>query len=173
MDSPLDAKFIAQLLDQHGKALEFYARQWTDSPEDCVQEAFIQLASRLQPPGPPPDHTLAWLYRVVRNRAKNANRSARRRIHHEQIAAQQTSERRRQAIGDVERLSLLEALDELPVEQRELVVLRTWSKLSWQQIAELIGSSSSTAQRQYVEALKQLRQILEPSCPPNSICPPS
>ncbi|NOY29686.1 MAG: sigma-70 family RNA polymerase sigma factor [Planctomycetes bacterium] len=165
MDLPDDARLIGDLLDQHGAALELYASQWTNCPEDCVQEAFVELAGRLQPPG----HVVAWLYRVVRNRAMNAGRAARRRVHHEQIAGAQ----RRQAIGDVEKFLLTEALNALTAEDREVVVLRVWSDLSWQQIAELINTSSSSAQRRYAGALEKLKQVLEPTCLPNIIYRPS
>jgi len=169
VDQPVDARLIGDLLDRHGAALELYASQWTSNPEDCVQEALVELARRLQPPG----HEIAWLYHVVRNRAKNAGRSDRRRVHHEQIAAQLVGERNRQAMGDLDRLSLPEALDTLPAEDREVVVLRIWSELTWQQIAKLTDTSSSSAQRRYATALEKMRNYLEPSCPPNQICRPS
>ncbi len=174
VDLPGDARLISDLLDRHGTALEFYASQWTNCPEDCVQEAFINLARQLQRPGfPPPKNITAWLYHVVRNRAKNANRAARRRIHHEQIAAQRVRERIQPAMHDVERLSLPEALDALADTDREVIVLRIWSELTWQQIAELIETSSSSAQRRYVAALEKLKNHWEPSCRPNQVCRPN
>jgi DNA-directed RNA polymerase specialized sigma24 family protein len=68
-----------------------------------------------------------------------------------------------------EHLPLLEAIDALPTTEREFVVLRIWSALTWQEIADLTKTSSSSAQRHYVAALTKLRQHLEPSCPPNLI----
>ena len=59
---------LAQLLDQHAAALELYARQWCDSPEDVVQEAFLKLAGQRDLPANP----AAWLFRVVRNGAIDA-----------------------------------------------------------------------------------------------------
>jgi len=164
---PVDASLIAELLDRHGATLELYASQWTHSPEDAVQEALVELARRLQSPGQRPEHVVAWLYRVVRNRAMNAGRAARRRVYHEQVAAQASSERRRRPLGEVDRLSLPEALESLSAEDREVVVLRVWSELTWQQISELIETSSSGAQRRYVAALEKLKQVLEPTCHPN------
>ncbi len=166
MEQPVDARLIGDLLDCHGAALELYASQWTNSPEDAVQEALVELARQLQPP----EHTVAWLYRVVRNRAMNAGRAARRRAIHEQAAAQLAGEQRGQTMGDVDRLSLPEALEAMSAEDRELVVLRIWSGLTWQEIAEVSQTSSSGAQRRYVAALKQLRHFLEPSCLPKIVC---
>jgi RNA polymerase sigma factor (sigma-70 family) len=169
VELPVDARQIGELLDQHAAALELYASQWTNSPEDAVQEAFVQLASQ----STRPEHLLAWLYRVVRNRALNSGRAARRRVRHEQTAAELVESQRKQTLRDVDRLSIPEALEMLSDLDREVVVLRIWSDLTWQQIAELTETSSSGAQRHYVAALEKLKVHLEPSCLPNLTCRPN
>ena len=40
----MDSDLLGRLLDQHAAALTLYARQWCDTPEDVVQEAFLKLA---------------------------------------------------------------------------------------------------------------------------------
>lgn len=167
------AEHVAELLDRHGARLELYAAQWSLAPADCVQEAFVQLARLLQQSGTLPEHSTAWLYRVVRNQALNAARSARRRAHHEQIAALLRERHPRQGLPVGEQVALAEALDLLPGDAREVVVLRIWSELTWQEIAELTDTSSSSAQRRYVAALESLKKLLEPSCLPNPLCPPN
>src|SRR5947199_5633999 len=82
-DEFMNHDLLAHLLDQHAAALELYARQWCDTPEDIVQEAFLKLAGQRQVP----DNPAAWLFRVVRNRAIDAGYAARRRRHHESVAA--------------------------------------------------------------------------------------
>ena len=165
----VEAHEIAQLVDRHAAALELYAAHWTDAPEDCVQEAFVELARQLQRPG----NVVAWLYQVVRNRALNAARADRRRAHHEQLAALRRDSRQASDFGAEDKLSLPEALAALAIEEREIVVLRIWSELTWQQIADLTNTSSSSAQRRYVAALSELRKYLEPSCEVNPIYRPS
>ena len=76
-------EFLGRLFDRHAAALELYARQWCDCSEDVVQEALIELAGQPRTP----DDAAAWLYRVVRNKAISALRSARRRKRHETVAA--------------------------------------------------------------------------------------
>jgi RNA polymerase sigma-70 factor (ECF subfamily) len=58
-----------------------------------------------------------------------------------------------------------EALRRMPGEQREIVVLRIWSGLSFAQIAEVTRSSISTVHDRYAAALKQIRRELETPCP--------
>ena len=79
----MDHEWLGRLLDKHAAALTLYARQWCDSPEDVVQDAFLKLAGlRARPENP-----AAWLFRVVRNGAIDAGLAARRRKRHETAAA--------------------------------------------------------------------------------------
>ena len=163
MTKPIKSCEIADLLDQYGASLELYASQWVESPEDCVQEAFVALASQTTQP----ENQVAWLYRVVRNRALNDFRSSRRRNERERIAAKpefRPADHSIQSVNEGIRIELLNALEGLPTEDRELIVLRIWSGLGWREIAELTSTSSSTAQRRYVRALEKMKLRLETEC---------
>ena len=163
MDQRIEANEIGRLLAKHANSLELFAAQWTTSAEDCVQEAFIELARQSKRP----DNPLAWLFRVVRNRALNASRSDRRRSNHERLAAMMSKMSNDSNALANENEQLIAALDSMSPQDRELIVLRVWSGLTWQQVADVVGTSSSGAQRHYVVALRKLKQILEPSCPKN------
>ena len=67
---------------QHAPVLRLYARQWPATADDAVQDAFVKLAQQ----SPPPERVLPWLYRVVRNAALAAQRSASRRRQRESVA---------------------------------------------------------------------------------------
>jgi len=164
MPAPVDATLIAELLQRHAAALALYASQWTTAADDCVQESLVELAR--QPAAP--DNPTAWLYRVVRNRSLNAARASRRRAAHERTALEVRGEHRFSDAGPAEQAELNDLLKTLPDDAREIVVLRIWGQLAWREIAEVLGSSTSSAQRNYVEALQQLRKHWEPrSCPTN------
>ncbi|MGA9923590.1 MAG: RNA polymerase sigma factor, partial [Isosphaeraceae bacterium] len=64
----MDPDLLGNLLDQHAAALELFARQWCDVPEDVVQDAFLKLAAQRALP----DNPAARLFRVVRNGAIDA-----------------------------------------------------------------------------------------------------
>jgi RNA polymerase sigma factor (sigma-70 family) len=154
----VDATLIAEMLDRHAAALAFYARQWTSEADDCVQEALVELAR--QPTSP--DNPVAWLYRVVRNRALNAVRAEGRRNAYALRAAEQRANRKPNEVDPAEASELNDSLATLDAAAREIVVLRVWGGLAWQEIAELVGESKSSAQRTYTQALEQLRQHWEP-----------
>lgn len=157
---------IAALLKQHGRGLEAYAAQWSANPEDCVQEAFVKLAAQL----PQPENCVAWLFRVTRNQAISALRSKKRRTEHESFASWLSSRRSTSAdpanvLAEAdEREHIVATLSKLDESEREIVVMRIWSGLTWSQIADLTDSSSSSAQRNYVAALEKIRILLETSC---------
>lgn len=146
---------LAQLLDEHAAALELYARQWCELPTDVVQEAFVELSRQPEVPQRP----LAWLFRVVRNGALTARRSANRRRRHESRAA---AENWFEETFDLplDGAAATAALQELPDGQREAIVAHLWGGLSFVEIGELTGVSSSTAHRRYVEGLELLRKQL-------------
>jgi RNA polymerase sigma-70 factor (ECF subfamily) len=153
---------FSRLVDEHSAALVLYARQWCAAPEDVVQEAFLKLAGQAKSP----DNPVAWLYRVIRNGAISAARSALRRRRHEEAAAG-----RKQAwfvpseSGGLDEKAASAALGGLPLEHREIIVAHLWGGLTFEQIAYLVGCSASTAHRRYLEGLLALREKLEKPCP--------
>jgi RNA polymerase sigma-70 factor (ECF subfamily) len=160
--------YLGRLMDEHAAALVLYARQWCSAPEDVVQEAFVKLATQK----PSPDHPAAWLYRVVRNRAISAARAEKRRRRHEGIAAARAPVWFRAADGArLDAATATAALTDLPAEQRETIIAHLWGGLTFEQIGELSGSSSSTAHRWYTAGLTALRQKLEAPCPRKSTAP--
>jgi RNA polymerase sigma-70 factor (ECF subfamily) len=157
----MDPQRLGLLIDQHAPALALYARQWCCSADDVVQEAFLQLASRRQPP----ENVVAWLYRVVRNAAVSSARAERRRRRHEKDAASLARPWFLPREGaDLDGLTARDALQALPLELREPLVAHLWGGLSFEQIGALLGVSGSTAHRRYLEALSALRERLRVSC---------
>jgi RNA polymerase sigma-70 factor (ECF subfamily) len=160
MPEPVDCEFLAKLLDEHGAALELYASQWTDAADDCVQEAFIELARQHERP----ENAAAWLFRVVRNRAISLARSRQRRRRRESQAAQLRPLASRIEEPPFDAAALAQSLDALEGELREALVARIWGELSFEQIGMVMGVSTSSAHRYYLAALRSLRKQLGVSC---------
>ena len=163
MASWFSAAMIASLLNEHSAVLELFASQWTDSPEDCVQDTVLELMRQTAPP----NNLAAWLFHVVRLRAITAHRSATRRRHHEAIAARlvRVSTEHPEALFDVEELAI--ALNLLDDDVREVVIARTWGGLGFAEIALMSNTSTATAFRRYEAGLKTLRTRLEGLCEKN------
>lgn len=160
--SRLSPERLSQLLRERGAALVLYARQWCRCPEDVVQEAFLELIEQPTEPA----NVVAWLYRVVRHRALNASRSATRRTRRESAVALR-NEAWFEPAGEPLAAEASEALRELPPDDREVIVARLWGGLSFQEVAQLTGTSLSTAYRRYQAGLECLRERLGVRCPEN------
>ena len=133
------AASLAKLLDEHFARLALFASQWTDSAEDCVQEALLELARQPEPP----ENAVAWLFHVVRRRAMTAHRSALRRRRHEAMAARliRVTNGGHEALFDAE--ELLSALDGLDEGEREIIVARIWGGLGYVEVAMSLDISPS------------------------------
>src|SRR6185437_4906670 len=119
-----------------------------------VQEAFLKLAQQAHPPEKP----AAWLFRAVRNGAINAAVAEGRRRRRESAAASvgrdwfqppadpSESDAPDPAVAEAE-------LRRLPLEQREVIVAHLWGGLTFEQIGQVSGTSSSTAHRLFAAGL--------------------
>jgi RNA polymerase sigma-70 factor (ECF subfamily) len=154
---------LAELVDRHAAALVLYARQWCGSPEDVVQTAFLKLV-RLRAR---PDNLVPWLYRVVRNGAIDASRAARRRTKYEGAAADRADPwfSPPDDPTGLDARAAADALTSLPDETREIVIAHLWGGLTFEQIAQTLGSSAATCYRRYAAGLAALRLKLGAECP--------
>src|SRR5438067_1496150 len=152
---------LAELIDAHAAALALFARQWCEAPEDVVQEAFCKLAAQSAWPRDP----LAWLYRVVRNAAIDAGKSDRRRQRREASVARPVPWFDDVAVDGLDADSAVAALQNLPPEQREVIVARLWSSLTLEEIAAVVGCSASSAHRRFEAGIATLRERLGVPCP--------
>jgi RNA polymerase sigma-70 factor (ECF subfamily) len=159
--TPLKPDDLCRWIEKHGAALILYAKQWNaDDAEDVVQETFLRLVRRAQWEGKP-ENPAAWLFTAVRNEAIDRLRKAKRRKRHEQrVAAERPIWLETPPDSSLRADELMQFLDTLPMEQREIVIARIWGGLTFDEIAALTGDSRTTVHRRYGEALKTLREKL-------------
>jgi RNA polymerase sigma factor (sigma-70 family) len=141
--------------------LALYARQWCDTPEDVVQEAFLLLVRQAVVPERP----VGWLYRVVRNRAIKALRTSGRQARREAAVAHPGEPWFESREGEqLDAAAATAALRRLPAQEREVIVARLWGGLSFEEVAQLSGLSLSKAYRCYQRGLERLRERLGVAC---------
>jgi len=154
---PLSIDEIRRLYGRHSPALLLYARTYAADAgaADVVHRVFLKLLSG--------NYVItgdaaAYLYRSVRNEAMNDRRRRSREVPFVQEARWFSSDGR--ADGDEEGLALEQAIAELPDEQRDAVVMRVWSEMTFEQVAEATGVSVNTAASRYRYGLEKLRERL-------------
>jgi RNA polymerase sigma-70 factor (ECF subfamily) len=154
-------EILARLFEEHAPALVLYARQWSEVPEDIVQDAFLTLAGQ----GAVPDNTAAWLFRVVRNRAISAARKSWRARLRERKVHGNEAERNdlwfNSTDDQIDAQHATRLLQDLDAETREVIIARVWGGLTFDEIAKLQGSSLTTTHRRYQSGLARLHARLE------------
>ena len=142
--------------------LLLFARQWVQSAadaEDVVQEAFVKFWRR--------NHNIqnrALLYAAVRSIALDFIRRDRRRARREATVFAETEPAIETQFewGDETQSALAVAVGSLPHDQREVLVLKIWNELTFNQIAGALAISQNTAASRYRYALANLKKSLQP-----------
>ena len=142
--------------------LLLFARQWVRSradAEDVVQEAFVRFWRR--------NHNVdnrALLYATVRSIALDLIRRDSRRTRREAEAlseSKQAIEPQFESVDEAQ-FALAGAVDRLPHDQREVLVMKIWNELTFAEIAMALEISQNTAASRYRYALAALKKMLLP-----------
>lgn len=147
-------------LRRNGGRFFLYSRQQTRTEadaEDIMQEAIVESWQRAG--GMPSD---ALVFSTIRRRAIDLARSSDRRAARERAEGQPEQEWFAPDVEDREAHRLLvEAVKSLPHNYREVVTMKVWGGLTFQEIAEVTGVPLNTAASRYRYALDELRQNLK------------
>ncbi|MFM8468555.1 MAG: RNA polymerase sigma factor [Limisphaerales bacterium] len=146
-----------ELFEAHAAQLILYGRALGLShgeAEDVVQEVFLELLRRVEPPEQPE----RFLVRAFRNRAFNHRRGLWRRLarEFESLTWFETPP----DTAPAERAAM-KALARLPAEQREVIVLKLWHQHTFEEIAALVELSPNTVAARYRYGLLKLRTALK------------
>ena len=169
-----DRNAISQLIERHSRRVRDYIQMMVkdgDVADDIFQETFIK-AVRVIDEGRYTDNGrfLSWILRIAHNqvidhfRAQKQNRQLNEaEAGYDVLGTLRLAERTvedeivcEQISGDVRRMVEL-----LPDEQREVVMMRYYSGLSFKEIAEQTGVSINTALGRMRYALINLRKMIK------------
>jgi RNA polymerase sigma-70 factor (ECF subfamily) len=158
---------IERLYDNHAAALFAFLlnllRTEADT-QDVMQELFIKLARRPALLENVRDER-GFLLRLGHNLAIDLmRRRGTRHRNYDQLAKEPTALFAKSADPDEQtfREKLAAALGELPPDQRAVVHLKLWEKLTFEAIAETLEISPNTAASRYRYGLDKLRERLRP-----------
>ncbi len=154
------------LITRHHRALFDFVFRLTDDrdlTDDLVQQTFIRL---IQYRGAVPNQLRSWLFTIARNLAYDHFRSAQFRhespssFEEEEVwEADSKSEFPEQLyiVAD-ERQTIIKLLQNLPLEQREVVILRFYHDLPLQSIAHVTNAPLGTVKSRLFHGLQKLKQ---------------
>lgn len=155
-NAKLDREQIKRLYEQHGRGLIAYACTFLPgfaSAEDVLHQVFERLLrGGIEIEGPP----APYLYRAVRNAALNDLRNRARDVVLDDSWIEGPRDMRDAA------LVLQSALRDLPLEQREVITLRVWSQMTFDEVATTLSISPKTAESRYRYGLSKLKEVFQP-----------
>ncbi|MEU4159022.1 sigma-70 family RNA polymerase sigma factor [Actinoplanes sp. NPDC026670] len=155
-DDAADEERFDRLWREHAADVLAYARRRVDGEQadEVVAETFVIAWRRL---GDVPEAARPWLFGVARKVAANLRRSERRRdALHFRLAEEQ-----RTGVPEVADGLAGAALDELPADDRELLMLLAWDGLSRSEAAEALGCSRATAAVRLHRARQRLKATMK------------
>jgi RNA polymerase sigma-70 factor (ECF subfamily) len=136
--------------------------------EDLVQETYVRAIpamGRLRPES----NVKAWLFKILRNIWFNQLRK--RRSDPQMVPTDEESGSLDNLVNpgqnsyeiyacEVERRRVRAAIQELPMDSREIILLREFEELSYQEIASLLGCPQGTVMSRLARARSKLRVLL-------------
>ena len=169
-----DRNAISQLIERHSRRVRDYIKMMVkdaDLAEDLFQETFIK-AVRVIDSGRYTDsgRFLPWILRIAHNQVIDHFRAQKQgKTINESNAGYDVLGTLRFAEGTIEEdiisdqiaADIRALVDKLPDEQREVVMLRYYSDLSFKEIAEQTGVSINTALGRMRYALINIRRMVK------------
>lgn len=164
-----DREAFGTLVDRHQDRMLAYARHMGFGPEeasDIVQDGFVRAFRHLRRCGDP-ERFDGWLFRIVSNLCRTAGGRAKRQRtdaledHASSLASELPGPEERME-GSWTRDRVREALDGVPPDQREALILMYLEGYSVAEIEELTGASRSAVKMRLKRGRDALEHVLAP-----------
>ncbi|HSQ79247.1 MAG TPA: RNA polymerase sigma factor [Candidatus Bathyarchaeia archaeon] len=157
-----DREALGQLIDRYYRRLRYFIGRLADGPEavdDVLQETWLRAIAKLG--------TLRnaesfkpWLYRIARNEAYQhlRRKGAACEVHDERDVP---DEGRDEAFSAADAARIHNGLGCLHPAHREILVLRFFEDMAYQQIAEVLGCGLNTVKTRLFYAKRALKKEME------------
>jgi RNA polymerase sigma-70 factor (ECF subfamily) len=167
----VEEEALAALVSQYASTLYRVAFSVLRNPsdaEDAVQETFLRVLRHREGLGEIRDHRV-WLIRIVWNIVLDRKRRAKTRPETDDVdelvrvlpANGLTAEQR--AAAAQHHAHVLRCVDELPVKEREVLVLSAFEELTSVEIASVLGITESSVRSRLFRARNLMAELLEHS----------
>ncbi len=161
-----DVERIGVLFDRHHRMLfNFFLRLTANRglSEDLVQEVFFRMLKYRQTFQAGTSFT-AWMYQVARNAHLDQARKRRLEIVPDEEPSwddmASTDADPHERLAHAQDIKLLRrALDRLPIEKREVLVLSRFQNLKYSEIADILGCEVGAVKVRVFRAVRELGQI--------------
>jgi len=131
----------------------------SDQADDLVQEAVVK-AWASQERFEPGTNMRAWLFTILRNEFYNQRRRRKREVQDTDGAYAERLSSNPSQYGTMDFRDLCKALDTLPPDQREAIILVGASGFSYEEAAEICGCAVGTIKSRVNRARNRLQELM-------------
>ncbi|MFA6604290.1 MAG: RNA polymerase sigma factor [Patescibacteria group bacterium] len=159
-----DAKAFGELYDLHFRKIYdfiYYKTHHRETAQDLASETFFKALKSISSFDPDRGSFSSWIYRIARNTVTDHYRTSRAHLNIDDAWDLASGS---DTAADVDALmkvsAVREALQRLKPEQRDIVILRVWQELSYQEIAAALGKSEASCKMSFSRSVRELRASL-------------
>lgn len=135
-----------------------------ETAEDLTSITFLKALEKIRQYDPGKGPFAAWLYRIARNSITDHYRVQRDHTDIEDVWDLSSNEDVAGKVDDrMTHAKLRDALQTLPADKREIVLLRLWEGLSYREIAAIVGKSENNCKVIFSRTVAELRTTLPKS----------
>lgn len=129
--------------------------------EDLTSITFMKALEKISQYSPKKGNFGAWLYRIARNALTDHYRALRPREDVESVWDLSSDENVPQTVSDrLEFQKVKAALEKVDASKREIVMMRIWDGLSYQEIAQITGKTETNCKVIFSRTMESLRKEL-------------
>ena len=154
---------VDELLEAYGR--ELYAYLWRllqnrQDAEDCLQDTYLRAYKAFQRTHPDWNYR-AWLYKIATNVARTyLKRSSRQTTQHKHVPTEHEIDPLEQVTHNEQVKRVLDEVAKLSFRQRTALMMRKYSGLDYELIADVLDCSPETARAHVYQGVKRLRERL-------------
>jgi RNA polymerase sigma-70 factor (ECF subfamily) len=147
-------KYIKKIYD-----FIYYKTTHKETAEDLTSQTFFKALEKINTFDASKGTFAAWLYRIARNNVIDHYRTKKNDINVEDVWDLAGDEELDRDLDNKEKTEQIKKyISKINIEQREIIMMRVWQEMSYQEIAEITGKSEDVCRMTFSRAIKKLKQ---------------
>jgi RNA polymerase sigma-70 factor, ECF subfamily len=163
-ESAEDLCDFGRLYDRYVKAIYrfiYYKTHHKETAEDLTSKTFIKALSKFNSFEAEKGNFTTWLYQIARNTVIDFYRTKKNNLNIEDIwDLSDYKDIERDAHISQQLEDVKKHLNTFSAEQREIIILRVWEDLSYQEIAQITGKTEENCRVSFSRAIAKLRSSI-------------
>ncbi|OGY44356.1 MAG: hypothetical protein A3J62_04120 [Candidatus Buchananbacteria bacterium RIFCSPHIGHO2_02_FULL_38_8] len=156
-------------LDQFGRLYDLYIKKiynfiyyktlHKETAEDLTSQTFFKALKNIKSFDEAKGSFSSWIYRIARNTVIDYHRTKRTEANIDDIWDLSSDSNIETDINTIQKLDTVKKyLQKFKPQQREIVIMRLWDQLSYQEIAEITGLTVANCKMTFSRVITKLRE---------------